>query len=595
MSKNTNNKTAKEKVHSATITGITAPYKTDLFTRIVSLSPTFLLLLLILPVLGGLVCVLLPAFSWVPALEQTTVSLQGFHDLWQTPGLTQMVALSIATGLLSTLLAFVMTLMILAAFFNSVWLTRIEHLLSPILVIPHAAAAIAVGFLIAPSGMFSRLISPWLSGWELAPDGMFPHDPYGISIILGLTLKELPFLLLMALGALAQPELGKKLRQQYKVALNLGYYPITAFFKAVLPVLYPFLRLPILAVLAYASASVEMPLILGPNTPPTLAVTIMQWFNDVDLNLRIKASAGALLQLALTGSLIALWLGSERAIKTCFNGTLLNGKRHYADALWQKITAALTTVVIGFILLALIGLLMWSVAGFWRFPAVLPEQLVLLHFQSAFTQMSTPLFNTITIGIVSTVFAIVLTLLCLEAEQLSQKPLSTFTSLIIYLPLLVPSIAFLFGLVWLQQLVNNQTAFFNVAFTHLLFVLPYVFLSLASSYRRLDPRFAHVAASLGATPAKVFLQVKLPQLFAPILIAIALGLAISFGQYLPTLLAGGGRIATITTEAVTLANGASRRTSAVYAIIQMALPLVGFILAWVLPKYFFKSGKNSSR
>jgi putative thiamine transport system permease protein len=204
--------------------------------------------------------------------------------------------------------------------------------------------------------------------------------------------------------------------------------------------------------------------------------------------------------------------------------------------------------------------------------------------------MGTPLFNTITIGIVSTVFAIVLTLLCLEAEQLSQKPLSTLTSFIIYLPLLVPSIAFLFGLVWLQQLVNNQTAFFNVAFTHLLFVLPYVFLSLASSYRRLDPRFAHVAASLGATPAKVFFQIKLPQLFAPILIAIALGLAISFGQYLPTLLAGGGRIATITTEAVTLANGASRRTSAVYAIIQMALPLIGFIVAWVLPKYFFKSG-----
>ncbi|GAF62068.1 ABC transporter, permease protein YnjC [Psychrobacter sp. JCM 18903] len=595
MSTDYNNKTAKEKVHSAIITGITAPYKTDLFTRIVSLSPTFLLLLLILPVLGGLVCVLLPAFSWVLALEQTTVSLQGFHDLWQTPGLTQMVALSIATGLISTLLAFVMTLMILAAFFNSVWLNRIEHLLSPILVIPHAAAAIAVGFLIAPSGMFSRLISPWLSGWELAPDGIFPHDPYGISIILGLTLKELPFLLLMALGALAQPELGKKLRRQYKVALNLGYYPITAFFKAVLPVLYPFLRLPILAVLAYASASVEMPLILGPNTPPTLAVTIMQWFNDVDLNLRIKASAGALLQLALTGGLIALWLGAEKAIKTCFNGTLINGKRHYADVIWQKITAALTTVVIGFILLALIGLAMWSVAGFWRFPAVLPEQLVLLHFQSAFTQMGTPLFNTITIGIVSTVFAIMLTLLCLEAEQLSKKPLSTFTSFIIYFPLLVPSIAFLFGLVWLQQLLNNQTAFFNVAFTHLLFVLPYVFLSLASSYRRLDPRFAHVAASLGATPARVFLQVKLPQLFAPILIAIALGLAISFGQYLPTLLAGGGRIATITTEAVTLANGASRRTSAVYAIIQMALPLIGFILAWVLPKYFFKSGKNSSR
>ena len=602
MNKDLNNKTTQGTVNKSDInkgsvnncTAIATPYKKDLFTRIAISSPKLLLLILVLPVLGGLISVLLPAFSWVPALDQTTVSLQGFKDLWMTPGLTQMVALSLATGLISTLLAFVMTLMILAAFFNSVWLTRIEHLLSPILVIPHAAAAIAVGFLIAPSGMFSRLISPWLSGWEMSPEGIFPHDPYGISIILGLTLKELPFLLLIALGALAQPELGKKLRQQYKVALNLGYYPIAAFFKSVFPLLYPLLRLPILAVLAYASASVEMPLILGPNTPPTLAVTIMQWFNDVDLNLRIKASAGALLQLALTGGLIALWLGGEQIVKILFCGSLTNGKRNYADAVCQRITATMTTVVIGFMFMSLIGLAMWSVAGFWRFPDALPEQFVLLHFQSAFMQMGTPLFNTIAIGLVSTLFAIVLTLLCLEAEQLSAKRLSNFTSLIIYLPLLVPSIAFLFGLVWLQQLINNQAAFFNVAFTHLLFVLPYVFLSLASSYRRLDPRFANVAASLGSTPIKVFFQVKLPQLFTPILIAIALGLAISFGQYLPTLLAGGGRIATITTEAVTLANGASRRTSAVYAIIQMALPLIGFILASLLPKYIFRSGKNNT-
>jgi putative thiamine transport system permease protein len=564
-------------------------YDVDWFTRIVKLSPFFLLVLLLVPVLGGLVSVLMPAFGWAPEIEHTNVGLQGFTALWQTPGLSQMITLSLSTGLISTLLAFVVTLMILAVFFNSPWLNHIQRLLSPILVIPHAAAAIAVGFLIAPSGMVSRLISPWLSGWELAPNGIFPHDSYGISIILGLTLKELPFLLLMALGVLAQPELGKKLRQQHKVALNLGYCPMTAFFKVVLPSLYPLLRLPLLAVLAYASASVEMPLILGPNTPPTLAVAIMHWFNDVDLNLRIKASAGALLQVAITGGLLVFWLGAERAIKTLFCDLLTNGEREYGGAFWQKFTIVLTVFVIVFIFLSLMGLVMWSVAGFWRFPAAMPEQFVLSHFKSALMQMGTPLFNTLAIGVFTTIFATMITLLCLESEQLTSKPISRFLSLIIYIPLLVPSIAFLFGLVWIQQLVHSQASFLNVIFTHLLFVLPYVFLSLASSYQRLDPRFAHVATSLGATPLKVFLQIKLPQLFAPILIAIALGLAISFGQYLPTILAGGGRINTITTEAVTLANGASRRTSAVYAIIQMILPLIGFILAWILPKYFFKS------
>jgi putative thiamine transport system permease protein len=563
----------------------------SLFTRLVTLSPQLLLALLVLPVLGGLIFVLLPAFGWAPALEQTTIGLQGFNALFNTPGLHNMVMLSITSGLISTLLAFIITLMILAAFFNSPWLHTIERLLSPILVIPHAAAAIAVGFLIAPSGMISRLISPWLSQWDIAPNGLFPYDPYGISIILGLTLKELPFLLLMALGVLAQPELGKKLRSQHKVALNLGYCPMTAFFKVVLPSLYPLLRLPILAVLAYASASVEMPLILGPNTPSTLAVAIIHWFSDVDLNLRIKASAGAVLQLVITCSLLLLWFSAEKTINVLFADSLTNGVRDHNGALWQKVTIVLTAIVIGFILLSLIGLVMWSFAGFWRFPHAIPEQFVLLHYSSALMQMSSALFNTIVIGISATFIAISLTLLCLESEQLTHKPLSRFTSLIIYLPLLVPSIAFLFGLVWLQQIVAKHAAFMSVLFSHLLFVLPYVFLSLASSYRRLDPRFAHVAASLGAPPCKVFFSVKLPQLFTPILIAAALGLAISFGQYLPTLLASGGRISTITTEAVTLANGASRRTSAVYAIMQMALPLIGFILAWILPKYFFKRAR----
>lgn len=566
--------------------------KRDAFTRLVSFSPRFLLALFVVPVLGGLFGVLLPAFGWTPALKQNAFSLQGFDALWQTPGIVKMITLSITTGFISTLLAFVITLMILATFFNSPWLDRIQRLLSPILVIPHAAAAIAVGFLITPSGMISRLISPWLTGWELAPNGMFPHDEWGLSIILGLTLKELPFLLLIALGVFAQPELGKKMYQHHKVAVNLGYHPMTAFFKVVLPNLYPLLRLPILAVLAYASASVEMPLILGPNTPPTLAVAIMTWFNDVDLNLRIKASAGAILQLAITGSVLAFWLSSENIFKKIFSHVLTNGERKYGGFYWQKITVMLTAFIIAFIMLSLVGLILWSLAGFWRFPSILPEQLVLSHFTSALTHMGEPLFNTLTIALVTTSVAIVVTLLCLESEPLNDKKLSRFTHFIIYLPLLVPSIAFLFGLVWLQQRFNNQAAFFNVVITHLLFVLPYVFLSLASSYRQLDRRFAYVAASLGASPQKVFFQVKLPQLFAPILIATALGLAISFGQYLPTLLAGGGRIDTITTEAIAFANGASRRTSAVYALMQMALPLIGFIVAWILPKYLFKSGRT---
>ncbi|MBB1318666.1 ABC transporter permease subunit [Shewanella sp. SR43-4] len=559
-----------------------------LFNPIVRISPYIMMALLVIPVMGGLIGVMLPAFGWIPALDQTSLSLNGFSQLWQTPGIGHMALLSIGTSFVSTLLAFLITILILASYFTSPWLGYIQRLLGPILVIPHAAAAIAIGFLITPSGMISRLVSPWLSGWNAPPDWLYPHDAMGLSIILGLTLKELPFLLLMALGALAQPDLGQTLRAQHKVALSLGYCPITAFFKVVLPSLYPHLRLPILAVMAYASASVEIPLILGPNNPPTLAVAIMQWFHDVDLSLRIKASAGAILQIQLTLFVLACWWLLEGLVCQFANSMLTNGRRDYGGAIIQKITHVITALMMAIIGLALVGMLLWSFAGFWHFPDALPQQVFMLHWQTALQQMHTPLIDTVLIALCATALAISLTLLTLEAEQHSGKSLSLLGSVLIYLPLLIPSIAFLFGLVWLLEQVNSQHTFINVVLAHLLFVLPYVFLSLASSYRRLDPRFSIVAASLGATKAKIFFRIKLPMLIGPIFIACALGLAISFSQYLPTLLTGGGRINTITTEAVALANGGSRRISAVYALMQMILPALGFLLAWLLPKMITK-------
>jgi len=121
-----------------------------------------------------------------------------------------------------------------------------------------------------------------------------------------------------------------------------------------------------------------------------------------------------------------------------------------------------------------------------------------------------------------------------------------------------------------------------------LFVLPYVFLTLADPYRALDERYARAALCLGASPNRVFWRVKLPMLLRPVLFALAVGFAVSVAQYLPTLFAGGGRFATLTTEAVALSGGADRRVMGVYAFLQALLPLVGFTAALALPAWLFR-------
>jgi putative thiamine transport system permease protein len=71
-----------------------------------------------------------------------------------------------------------------------------------------------------------------------------------------------------------------------------------------------------------------------------------------------------------------------------------------------------------------------------------------------------------------------------------------------------------------------------------------------------------------------------------VLTAFAVGFAVSVGQYLPTLLVGGGRMPTLTTEAVALASGGDRRAIGVWSLAQTAAALVPFALALTLPRLF---------
>ena len=159
---------------------------------------------------------------------------------------------------------------------------------------------------------------------------------------------------------------------------------------------------------------------------------------------------------------------------------------------------------------------------------------------------------------------------------------------VVYLPLLVPQIAFLFGfqvsLAWLEL----GGRWWVLVWSHLVFVLPYTFLTLSGPYRAYDDRYTWVGLSLSGHRLATFWRIKLGQLWRPLGYTLATGFAVSVAQYLPTLFIGGGRFATITTEAVSLASGSNRRSMAVYALVQQLLPLIGFALALSLAAWRYR-------
>ncbi len=184
--------------------------------------------------------------------------------------------------------------------------------------------------------------------------------------------------------------------------------------------------------------------------------------------------------------------------------------------------------------------------------------------------------------------ALALALGYLENEQRYGVRLSSRGLWPLFAPLLVPQVSFLFGAQALTVGLGLGGTWSALAWSHLLFVLPYLFPSLADPYRALDDRYVRAARCLGASPSRVFWRVKLPKLLRPALFALAIGFAVSVSLYPPTLFAGGGWYVTLTTEAVTLAAGADRRAIGVCPLLQALLPLLAFAGALALPSWLFR-------
>jgi len=547
-------------------------------------APALAILILVGPVAAGLAGTLLPAFGYLPTLGGESFSLEPWRDLLATPGLGTSVLLSFAAGLVTAAISLGVTVAFIAAWSGTALFAWIRRMVSPLLSVPHAAAAFGLAFLIAPSGWLFRAAAP-LAGLERPPDLLIVHDPAGLAMMAGLVVKEIPFLLLVSLAALPQTDATRMAR----VAGSFGYGRMTGFLKLVLPRLYPQIRLPVYAVIAYSSSVVDVALILGPTTPAPLAVDLVNWMGDPDLAMRFKASAGAVLQLLVTGGALLAWWLVETVIRLWAPRWLTGGGRGVSDGAYRAGSAAATIAAAAAVILGLAGLAVWSVARFWRFPDLLPSGYSQRTWAAQLPNASDAILNSVLVALLSSLLALAVCLACLEREARTGRGLDMRALTIIYLPLIVPQVAFLFGLQILFLRFDIGQSRMAVIAAHLVFVMPYVFLSLGDPWRAWNPRFGQLAASLGTSPAGIFWRIRLPMLLAPVLTAFAVGFAVSIGQYLPTLMIGGGRWPTVTTEAVALAAGGNRRVIGVYAILQTLLPVVGFMLALAIPAFLFRN------
>lgn len=539
-------------------------------------SVMILLALTAVPTAGGLAAAL-----WFG------LDMASFARVIDAPGFGLSLASSVWSGAIATAVSLLLAHLAVAAAVTGNWRTRLNTLALPFLAMPHLAIGIGLALVLAPSGLLLRLVSPYITGFTLPPDWFSVQDPHGLSLIAGLVIKETAFLVLVLFAALAQVPADRLMLQ----ARSLGYGQLKGWCVAVAPLLQKQIRLPLIAVLVFGVTNVEMAIPLGPGLPPTFSVMLWQWFTDPDPAINVQAYTGSLLLLVVTALTIFGAALVARLFRTFWRRAAESGSRRIGERAARSSVSAILGALWILGVLGVVAILLRSAAGAWRFPNVLPSGDTVSAWLTALPVTGTA--ATMTVLLAASTALVSVALVLPVAERLHHNASAQRNvGLLLFLPLLLPQMTFLFGVQVVLAAMRMDGMFIAVLWSHLIFALPYVWGMLAAARGAIDPRYRDIARTLGASPPRVWIEVTAPLLLRSGILAMALAFSVSVALYLPTLFAGAGRIATAATEAAAAAGSGTLHLAAMHALPLTMLPLLAFALAYTAHALVFRKHRD---
>jgi len=221
---------------------------------------------------------------------------------WQTlfgdPSFGAAVVFTIGVTVAATLVSALLAIPVAAALRDTAWARTFATL--PVLV-PHLLVAVVAVLWIGPGGLADRLI------------GGMPIEVVrarsGLGIVIVYVAKEVPFLALLLLA-----HWGDVLRDREEAAAVHGAGALARFRHMVVPGLRSPLAIGSLLVAAFVAGSFEVPMLVGPTHPDTIATYALRATRVADLQGQAIAAAALLVASGLVVAITvpAAWLVGRR-------------------------------------------------------------------------------------------------------------------------------------------------------------------------------------------------------------------------------------------------------------------------------------------
>lgn len=248
-------------------------------------------------------------------------------------------------------------------------------------------------------------------------------------------------------------------------------------------------------------------------------------------------------------------------------------------------------VVATLVALPFVPLFLWAFAGEWRFPELLPSAWSLRGLSYLFEpggEVLGAMVNSLIIGGATAVASVAVGLpagMALGGYEWRFKGVVIFS---ILLPILVPPLASTMGVHVTFIRLGLADTILGVFLVHLVPTVPYTAIILTSVFAERSGELEEAARTLGANPWQAFLRVTLPDVAPGIAVAGLFAFLISWGQYILTLLIGGGNVVTLPMLLFSAASGNDPVITSALALV-FALPAV---LVLLVALRFLKPGDS---
>lgn len=248
-------------------------------------------------------------------------------------------------------------------------------------------------------------------------------------------------------------------------------------------------------------------------------------------------------------------------------------------------------IVVG-VIIPMIPQIIWAFSHRWLFPSITPTEWSMRAWEyiaNPNTKVLSSTLNSLIIAVSVTAVSILVGVPAGKALGMYKFRGKSVIELIILSPSIIPGLAVTMGMQVIFIRMGLSDTMLGVIIVHLIPTIPYMTISMSGVFANYDPAFEEQARSLGASSMKTFFLITLPTVFPGIVTGGMFAFLISWGQYILTVMIGGGRVITLPLLLFSFAGSGDFALTSALSIIFL---LPSIIILFITSK--FLSGKSSA-